>query len=217
MLCAVVGAGPASAQSTTPASASSAPTPSPDPELMQKAEAALAEQAERIEAAEITDALRADATFDLAPEDATFALATEDATFTLRPDDSTITVETRQETEDDTVVTLTSDLLFGFGESALTPEAQAAVAELATTIPQDAAVRVDGHTDAVGSDELNLTLSEQRADAVAAVLSGARPDLVLTVEGHGEADPVASNEEGGVDNPAGRALNRRVEVTYPTP
>jgi outer membrane protein OmpA-like peptidoglycan-associated protein len=45
-------------------------------------------------------------------------------------------------------------------------------------------------------------------------LGGATPGLV--VRGHGEADPVAANQhKDGSDNPAGRARNRRVTITFP--
>jgi len=187
-------------------SSSSSPSP-PDPELLKEAQEALAEQDAAIDAADVTDAMRGDATFDLrAP----------DSTFELRPDDSTTVLEKTQEKEDDTVVTLTSDLLFDFGKATLTPEAKAAVADLADDIPQDATVHVDGYTDSVGSDAFNRRLSTKRAHAVADVLGAERSDLTLRVKGHGEADPVAENEVSGEDNPAGRALNRRVEVTYPT-
>jgi OOP family OmpA-OmpF porin len=194
------------------ASASASPEPSPgvgqpDPALVDQALQAVAESDARLASATVSDAMRADATYALRPDDATFV---------LRPDDSTTVLEREREEKGDTVVTLTADLLFEFGEAALTPQATAAVTELAAQIPQDATVQVDGHTDSIGTDAKNLALSERRGQAVADVLADARPDLTLDVSGHGEADPVAANEVGGEDNPAGRALNRRVEVTYPT-
>ena len=69
-----------------------------------------------------------------------------------------------------------------------------------------------GHTDSIGDDASNLTLSQQRAQAVADAISAARSDLRLTVVGKGESDPVEPNEQGGEDNPEGRAKNRRVTV-----
>lgn len=170
-------------------------------------EAALTAQSEQAEAAGVTDAMHADATF---------ALRGDDASFALRPDDATTGLEVVEEGDDSTVVTLTSDLLFDFGSAELTPQAERAVAELAEDIPQDVTVDVDGHTDSIGAEDFNQRLSEERAEAVAEVLGDARPDLELVVEGHGESSPVADNQVGGEDNPAGRALNRRVEVTYPT-
>ncbi len=211
-LAALLGAGavgPAAAAtdpSASPSPSSSAAS-SADPELMRQAREALAEQDAAIEAVEVIDTMRTDATLDL---------RADDATFVLDPADSTTTLEKKAEKKDDTVVTLTSDLLFDFGKATLTPEAEQAVADLAADIPQDATVRVDGYTDSIGTDAKNLRLSKQRANAVADVLASERPDLTLKVKGHGEADPVAENEVDGEDNPAGRALNRRVEVTYPT-
>jgi OOP family OmpA-OmpF porin len=42
-------------------------------------------------------------------------------------------------------------------------------------------------------------------------------DFTFEVTGYGETQPVAPNEVGGgADNPEGRALNRRVEITFPT-
>ncbi|MBO1751333.1 OmpA family protein [Actinotalea sp. BY-33] len=139
-----------------------------------------------------------------------------DAVLPLVVEGSVTGVERTVETEEETVVTLTSDLLFAFGKADLTPASSAAIAELLDGVPQDAAVEVDGYTDSLGGDEINLPLSESRAQAVADAIAAARPDLVLTVEGHGSADPVAPNEADGADNPGGRAQNRRVELTYPT-
>ncbi|MBD7918475.1 OmpA family protein [Cellulomonas sp. Sa3CUA2] len=110
------------------------------------------------------------------------------------------------------VTTLTSDLLFGFDSAALAPGADAALGELAAALPQGAAVAVDGHTDGLGGDEVNVPLSQARAQAVAGALAAARPDLVLTVTGHGSSVPVAEEQVDGRDDPSGRALNRRVEV-----
>ena len=69
-------------------------------------------------------------------------------------------------------------------------------------------VEVSGHTDSVGSDAANQTLSERRANSVASYLIGQgvmreRFEIV----GMGERYPVASN-----DTDSGRALNRRVEI-----
>ena len=212
----VVAATDAAPSASPSSSASSASSAVPDPDAMAAAEQALAADLERVASTEITDTMRAGTVIDLDAADATVDLRADDATFPLRPEDSTTVLEQQREEKDDTVVTLTSDLLFDFGKATLTPEAKAAVAELAAEIPQDATVRVDGYTDSIGTDARNLKLSKQRADAVADVLAAERSDLTLKVKGHGETDPVAQNEIDGDDNPAGRALNRRVEVTYPT-
>lgn len=71
-----------------------------------------------------------------------------------------------------------------------------------------ARVEIGGHTDSVGAEAYNMTLSQRRADAVAAYLDrkyGVR-DVVAT--GYGESEPVTSN-----DTEEGRAKNRRVVIT----
>lgn len=113
-----------------------------------------------------------------------------------------------------TVVTLDTDVLFEFAEAELGESAQEAVVEAVADIPDGAQVAVVGHTDSVGSDADNLTLSKERARAVADVIEDERDDLELDVSGKGEKDPVADNDKGGEDNPEGREKNRRVEIRY---
>ena len=68
---------------------------------------------------------------------------------------------------------------------------------------------ISGHTDDVGTDANNQALSERRAAAVGQYLAGQGVSgQRLTTAGYGESQPVASNK-----NEAGRAQNRRVEVT----
>lgn len=190
-----------------PAGAASSPDSDAWDEAAAEIAAELAAEREELAAVDITAEMRDGATAPLDAADATFSLDAGDAT-------REVAVET--EKENDTVVTLTADLLFDFGSAELSDRAAGAVTELSAEIPQDATVTVDGHTDAIGSDADNQELSEERAQAVADVLGGARGDLTLEVRGHGESDPVAENSSGGEDNPAGRSLNRRVEVTYPS-
>jgi OmpA-OmpF porin, OOP family len=68
-------------------------------------------------------------------------------------------------------------------------------------------LEINGHTDAVGKDDMNLKLSQDRADAVKKYLveKGIDPSR-MTAKGYGEAMPVADNNTSD-----GRALNRRVE------
>lgn len=180
-----------------PVAGAAAAETEPDPDL------------ERLDATEITAEMRTTSVLDL----------NENAFASVLPLDAAASVtglETIAEAEGTAVVTLTSDLLFEFGQAALTPAAAGALPDLTAAIAQGAAVAVDGYTDSLGGDAINLPLSQQRAQAVAAALAAARPDLVLTVAGHGSADEVAPNTADGGDNPAGRALNRRVELTYAT-
>lgn len=69
------------------------------------------------------------------------------------------------------------------------------------------AMRIEGHTDAVGLDEVNQRLSQERAESVAGYMmaGGIAPER-LTAIGVGASEPVATN-----DTPEGRALNRRIE------
>lgn len=68
---------------------------------------------------------------------------------------------------------------------------------------------VDGHTDSVGTDSYNLALSQRRAESVANYLQSNGVNLTgrFTVNGYGEAKPIASNETA-----EGRAENRRVVI-----
>lgn len=69
---------------------------------------------------------------------------------------------------------------------------------------------VSGHTDNTGNPQLNQTLSLRRAAAVRDWMrdTGGVPESCFAVQGYGESRPVATN-----DTPAGRALNRRVEIS----
>ena len=69
-------------------------------------------------------------------------------------------------------------------------------------------VAVDGHTDAMGTDEYNQRLSERRSNSVLDYLVGKGVSSSrLSAKGFGESSPIATNETG-----EGRALNRRVEL-----
>lgn len=114
----------------------------------------------------------------------------------------------------ETVISLTTDVLFDFDKSELPPQAPAKIEEVLAPVPQGTSIRVEGHTDSMGGEDYNQTLSEARAEAVAAAIREVRPDLQLEVRGFGESQPVAPNEQGGQDNPDGRAQNRRVEIRY---
>lgn len=132
----------------------------------------------------------------------------------IRIQDTIHDVEQVSQQGSETVVTLTTDILFTSGKAVLPPSATAKIVTLVAKVPRGGALSVDGHTDNVGSTGSNLTLSKKRAAAVAAVIGTARPDIKLTVRGLGEGKPVASNGTSSTDNPAGRAQNRRVELRY---
>jgi outer membrane protein OmpA-like peptidoglycan-associated protein len=102
------------------------------------------------------------------------------------------------------------DVLFDFNKYTLKPEARERLAKISGIVLAypDLKLQIEGHTDSIGSDEYNQTLSEKRADSVVGYLvsSGVTPDHV-TGTGMGKADPVADNKTA-----AGRQLNRRVDM-----
>jgi len=110
-----------------------------------------------------------------------------------------------------TVVTLASDPLFRSDAATLTPAAQAKLDLIVVALKEqgDRKILVEGHTDSRGSDARNMSLTKQRADAVANYLTthGVAIEKVSSA-GLGATRPVASN-----DTPEGRATNRRVEIT----
>ena len=117
-----------------------------------------------------------------------------------------------------TVITLEDGVLFDFGKSDIRPDAAQTLSKLATVL-NDAkvpAAHIYGHTDSVSDEAFNQKLSEDRANAVKNELSKNGVSATLDATGYGETKPVAPNENpDGSDNPAGRALNRRVEIYIP--
>lgn len=109
------------------------------------------------------------------------------------------------------VVTL-GDVLFDTGKAELQPGAQRRVEQLAAVLKQypERRVLIEGFTDSVGPENLNLELSRRRAEAFQRALeqAGVEPAR-MEVRAWGEANPVASNR-----TPAGRQQNRRVEVLF---
>ena len=103
------------------------------------------------------------------------------------------------------------DVLFATGKADLSPEAMRSVDKLAEFLQKytNRNLLIEGHTDNVGSDELNLALSQKRADSLKEALTGKgiEGERITTV-GYGKKFPVASN-----DTAAGKQQNRRVEVS----
>lgn len=112
---------------------------------------------------------------------------------------------------DNITLNMPGGVTFGFDKSDVQPQFYPVLDNVASTLQQynQTVVEVAGHTDSVGNDGYNQQLSQRRADAVAGYLNsrGIMRDRMITV-GAGETRPVASN-----DTEAGRASNRRVEIT----
>lgn len=103
-----------------------------------------------------------------------------------------------------------ADVLFATGKYDLQPATREALAKFSGIVIAHPGLRmaVGGYTDSVGGDTFNLTLSENRANAVKAYLinQGIDPGAI-TSSGYGKSHP-----EGDNSTAAGRQLNRRVEI-----
>jgi outer membrane protein OmpA-like peptidoglycan-associated protein len=103
-----------------------------------------------------------------------------------------------------------NDVLFDFNKYTLKPGAREKMAKVSGILLAYPGLKLqlEGHTDAIGSDDYNLKLSQQRADAVRDFLVEQGVSLAnITAVGLGKDSPVASN-----DSAAGRQQNRRVEL-----
>jgi len=114
------------------------------------------------------------------------------------------------------VITLDGQVLFVTGKAELLPIARDRLNQVAKSLKElddDKLVSVEGFTDSRGADDMNLKLSQDRANAVKDYLvsQGVKPEKLRAV-GRGEGSPVASNE-----TPEGRANNRRVEIVTQSP
>lgn len=128
---------------------------------------------------------------------------------------ATLKAEGFVETGDDWALTIHDRLLFDTNESSLKPEQ---VERLGTLARHLVAVdimtaRVEGHTDSTGSSAYNQTLSEARAQAVAASLQANGMRFTADqIVGRGETIPLSPN-----DTPEGRQDNRRVVLIVSPP
>ncbi|MBZ6071546.1 OmpA family protein [Aeromonas schubertii] len=116
---------------------------------------------------------------------------------------------------------MSSDLLFDFNKASLKPEGEAALGDLYQRIkaeqPKDGMAMVYGHTDRLGSEAYNQTLSEARAQSVANYLIGlGLPADKVSAIGQGEHEPVTGQ---ACDDKMSRAQlipclvpDRRVEI-----
>jgi OmpA-OmpF porin, OOP family len=138
-----------------------------------------------------------------------------DLTYRSRAVDNSERVE---EAPEQTSIALSADVLFEFDRAELTDAANTRLDELADQLsdlgPRE--VTIGGHTDDHGEPAYNQDLSQRRAEAVRAALDERLDDeFSFVVTGHGETEPVAPNQHpDGSDNPEGRAVNRRVEISF---
>ncbi len=120
------------------------------------------------------------------------------------------TFESAQRTADGIVVTLGSDVLFATNSSFLSANAKKELDRFVEMLGTagNYTLEVSGHTDATGTAEYNLGLSEKRALSVKEYLVGKNiPDGKIVTKGYGITKPVAPN-----NTPEGRKKNRRVEI-----
>ncbi|MDB5246339.1 MAG: hypothetical protein JWQ40_733 [Segetibacter sp.] len=106
-------------------------------------------------------------------------------------------------------VTFESGVLFQVNQSTISPTAQTKIKDLANVFSKypDSYILIEGHTDATGTSEHNMQLSEQRAKSVASYLqSQGIASTRIKTAWYGENQPKVSN-----DTEANMAQNRRVE------
>ena len=120
--------------------------------------------------------------------------------------------------DDALVMKLQGDSLFDFDKYFIRPDAEQALKQ-AGSIIRGLPIRrvdIDGHADGKGHEAYNLTLSTQRANAVADWFVSHKylsKGTDLKTKGWGKSRPVAPNTRpDGSDDPVGRAKNRRVEI-----
>jgi outer membrane protein OmpA-like peptidoglycan-associated protein len=119
-------------------------------------------------------------------------------------------LETRREARG--LIVSLSDVLFDFNQASLRPGAREKLSKLTGILlayPGTFHIEIEGHTDAIGSQDYNQRLSEDRALSVSTYLirAGIGSDRILAVRGFGKMRPVTTN-----DTAEGRQMNRRVEI-----
>ncbi len=109
------------------------------------------------------------------------------------------------------------NMYFEYNMSTVKKEAKESLDLLYNFLAKNKGVKIElsGHTDSRGNEGYNLELSQDRAESVRDIMieRGIAPNRI-TAKGYGESIPIAPNEKAdGSDNPKGRRLNRRTEIT----
>ncbi|MEQ8205060.1 MAG: OmpA family protein, partial [Woeseia sp.] len=119
--------------------------------------------------------------------------------------------EARVFREGDTVILRLVGLSFDSGQSEIKQENFNLLSKVEKAIDlfPRSELTIEGHTDSHGSDDLNQTLSQARAESVQQYMINAMriPSYRLIATGFGETNPVANNETA-----SGRASNRRIDI-----
>ena len=108
------------------------------------------------------------------------------------------------------------NITFQTGSANLTPEGLKTLEQLSREMTiNNLVIEVHGHTDNVGNSSSNMTLSQQRAEAVQKYLESKFPKTFpsgrIRSKAHGDTQPVSDNASD-----AGRAKNRRVQIIIGT-
>ena len=181
--------------------------------IQQKSEDKIAQKKTNIDTNQRRQEERKDATEDSMKQKVEKAKQTT-ASKTKEQQDKEQSRDKRPESGNEPVVI--EDVNYGFDEAKLDQQARNAIDTTVLELMQenpDLTVQIRSHTDAAGSDEYNLELSQRRAQRVVDYLveQGIDRDR-LVPKGFGERRPIAPNFNlDGTDNPEGRRKNRRTE------
>ena len=148
---------------------------------------------------------------DIQEEDPTFVL--ENVNSTKRPLEEIIVFDqkgvTIRKEGNNLVLSMPEAILFDFDKAQVKNSVKGSLNTLgkALTENRDIKIKINGHTDYIGTDQYNLGLSIRRANAIKDYLAGRGVNRNnISIEGYGKQSPIASNATS-----TGRAQNRRVE------
>src|SRR5580704_2619070 len=176
--------------------------------VQQQAAQAAAEQAARDKAAAIDQQRAAEAEAEKARQAAARAEAEKSELRAQLLNQLNSILQTRDSARG--LIVNMSDVLFDTGSYTLKPGAREKLAKISGILlaHPGLTLQIEGHTDSVGTDDLNQQLSERRADSVRDFLAEQGvPASSITAHGFGKTQPVATN-----DTADGRQRNRRVEL-----